>query len=690
MKYCRTILFLWLVLCDTRPAGAQKQGQPQLDSLLRAVRIAKEDTGKVRLLNTISMLYHVSDPRSGIRYGTEALRIAQKLDQKKGVAEAYNAIGVNYQAESILDTADDYFQQALGLNVETGNKKGMAQNMGNIANSFYMQSDYPKALDYLFRALKVFEALDDRKGIATQLSNIGAIYHVRKDYASALKYDTIALKKYIELDDKANTALQLGNIGNVYESLGNREEAIDHDLSAVRIYEELGNKTGIARNLNNLSLLYAALNDDAKTLGCLLRALKLQQEAADQTGIGTTYINLGHLYGKRSSDTAHPAPAAGIPADKKACLRLALLYTKKGIAISQEIGNLQALSYAYNILSDIYVAGGEYKGALAATSQYYFYRDSVFSAENNIRIANLETRRALDLKDKQIELDRLAVAKKRNERVFFIAGIALLSGVIGVTFRNYRVQKGLNGLLSVEKKKVEARTEALDISNRELHETLEDLRAAQAQLIVAEKQKENETIRSRISQDIHDDISSELTRISWVSELAKARLKKDDYAEMPGLLEKITHSSRETVTKLGEIIWTVNPKNDSLASLLTYMRSHITNFFEDTGFRYTVDFPEDTTDVPINPELKRNLYLVMKEALNNSGAAHVTISFRLEGSAYSLSMADDGRGMEAGVVHGGGNGLSNMKKRMERVRGDCDIISAPGRGMQVCCSGALY
>ena len=694
MKCYRTMLLLLLLLSAGIAASAKKPGQSDLDSLLREIRLAKADTGKVALLITVSGLYAVSNPREGLRYATEALRLSQKLEYETGIAEAYNSIGINYQAESILDTADQYFRQALRINTRTGYKNGIAKNLNNIGLTHYMQSDYPKALDYWFRSLKAYEELNDRNGTATALGNIGSLYQAREDYANALKYDTLALNKYIELGDREGAALQLGNIGNVYESLGMPDKAISYDLAAVRICEETGNKTGIARNLNNLSNLYNAQDDYAKTLSSLQRALQLQQETAEQGGMATSYLNLGGLFLKRAIDKSGPAPVAGIPEDKNACLDLAISYTRKGIAICSEIGNLQSLSYAYSILTDMYIVKEDYANALDANNNYHIYKDSVFSAENNIRIATLETKRALELKDKQIELDRLAVAKKRNERVYFIAGITLLLWVIGIIFRKHRLQKRLNNLLSIEKAKVEARTGELDLTNRELNATLGTLRAAQEQLIVAEKQKENERIRSRISQDIHDDISSELTRISWVSELAKARMKKDDYAEMPGLLEKITDSSRETVLKLGEIIWTVNPKNDSLGSLLSYMRNHITNFFADTPFLYATRFPDEGTDIPINPELKRNLYLVMKEALNNiakySGAGQVMVSFELNGSAYRFCISDDGKGMEPGVVKGGGNGLDNMRRRMAGVMGICAITSEPGKGTQVCCSGELY
>ena len=265
--------------------------------------------------------------------------------------------------------------------------------------------------------------------------------------------------------------------------------------------------------------------------------------------------------------------------------------------------------------------------------------------------------------------------------------------VIAIVFRNYKNQKKLNTLLSAEKQKVEERTEELKYTNAELNTTLVDLKAAQHQLILAEKQKENEIIRSRISQDIHDDISSELNKISWVSELAKTKAHSDKMTELSPLLDKITSSSHETVNKLGEIIWTVNPKNDSLESLLSYMRNHISKFLADTPFHYSIHFPEKGTDIPINPELKRNIFLVMKEALNNavkySRAENIEVSFKIEASSFLFSISDDGKGIEENVVQGSGNGMGNMRKRTESVHAELNIISSPGKGTQIIVSGML-
>ena len=688
------ILTAFVLACMNGAVAQGLQGQALVDSLKNVFAHAPADSASVRLLMKIAVVYYNTDPAKGIPYVTQAIAISKKTGWQNGLGESYNKLGNIYISQSAFDTATYYYQQALTINTAIGNRQGSAQNLGNLGNIAYMQSDFPRALDYLFRALRIFEDIGDKQGIVTQLSNIGNIYQQQKNYAAALKYDTLAMKKYIEIGDRDGQAILLGNMGNVYADMGQPAKAIESYKAAISLCKALNDQSSVARNLANLGDLYKKLGNFPKTFECLKESERIYTALGDDNGLAVAYVNLGDFFDTCSTETLHIPPIAGVPADKHQCLMMGINYLQKALVLHRRVGNLSSLVIEYQLLSAAYAMNEDYKAALDAFTQYKRFDDSVFQGDNNVKIARLETDREVQLRNKQIEIDRLAVEKKRNERGFFIVGIGLLMAVIGVVFRNYRVQKGLNGLLSIEKKKVEEHTEELDITNKELSTTLANLKETQQQLIVVEKQKENAMIRSRISQDIHDDISSELTRISWVSELAKAKVKKADYSTMPDLLEKITGSSRETVTKLGEIIWTVNPANDSLASLLAYMRAHITKFFADTAFSYSVHFPEAGTDVPINPELKRNLYLVMKEALNNvvkySGAKEVIISLTLDNNAYRFCIADNGKGIEPGVVQGGGNGLGNMRRRMESVQGTCTITSAPGKGTEICCTGILH
>lgn len=221
-----------------------------------------------------------------------------------------------------------------------------------------------------------------------------------------------------------------------------------------------------------------------------------------------------------------------------------------------------------------------------------------------------------------------------------------------------------------------------------------ELVRTQEELLKAARQTETEKVRRRISQDIHDDISSGLNKISWMSELVKVKSLRNKAEEVNQTLDKIIKASRETVDNLIEIIWSLNPNNDDLDSLLSYMRNYITRFFDDTAFKFRIDFPGHPEKIELNPELKRNLFLVMKEALHNaakySQAETIVVEFTYSGSRYTMSISDNGIGIQDNLIQGTGNGMINMKKRMQDVRGSFNMITGPGKGTHILLEGILY
>ena len=209
----------------------------------------------------------------------------------------------------------------------------------------------------------------------------------------------------------------------------------------------------------------------------------------------------------------------------------------------------------------------------------------------------------------------------------------------------------------------------------------------------AERQQAIENIRSRISKDIHDEIGSGLTKISLISQRLKNSFKNKEETDIT-LLDKISNSSKEVIENLGEIIWTVNPKHDNLTSLLAYIRNYCAIFFEDTSIKCIIDFPDNIPSLPIHPELKRNLFLVIKECLNNiikhASATEVIICFNIYNEQYSLVIIDNGRGMDNPAGREFGNGLSNMSARMKAVNGTFEIFSEVNKGTKINVSGKVY
>jgi signal transduction histidine kinase len=191
--------------------------------------------------------------------------------------------------------------------------------------------------------------------------------------------------------------------------------------------------------------------------------------------------------------------------------------------------------------------------------------------------------------------------------------------------------------------------------------------------------------RARISQDMHDDVGASLTRISILSEVAKSRDDIPD--ETRQSLDQISETSRGVMEEMGQIIWALNPKNDTLAGLVSYLRRFANEYLEPTSVNCTFDLPESLPEQALSVEIRRNVYLVVREALHNvvkhSGASNVSIRLKIEDDGFKIEIKDDGKGFDPDKLEFPGNGLVNMKKRMEDIRGEFRIRSEAGFGTEI-------
>jgi signal transduction histidine kinase/ligand-binding sensor domain-containing protein len=201
-------------------------------------------------------------------------------------------------------------------------------------------------------------------------------------------------------------------------------------------------------------------------------------------------------------------------------------------------------------------------------------------------------------------------------------------------------------------------------------------------ILKLEKEQAIEKERNRIARDMHDDLGSGLTKIAILSEVAKTQLKQKEAATVQ--LENISHSSRELVDSLQNIIWVLNPKNDSLENLSSYIREYALKFFDSTNAIVHFHYPQQIPPVKLSEEQRRNIFMVIKETLNNTAkhscCSNVSIELLVHKKQLILEIKDDGKGFEACSIRPFANGLINMKQRMEQINGFYEIHSAKDKG----------
>lgn len=227
----------------------------------------------------------------------------------------------------------------------------------------------------------------------------------------------------------------------------------------------------------------------------------------------------------------------------------------------------------------------------------------------------------------------------------------------------------------------------LGLFHKNRQELISNIKEQEALKMEAEKQqfenklsiyKAQQEERNRISADMHDDLGAGMTSIRLYSELAKGKVGDNVVPE----IDKISSSADELLNKMNAIIWSMSSQNDSLGNMVGYIRSYATDYLESTGIEHNIVIPENLPAIEVNGTIRRNVFLVIKEALQNivkhSGAKKVDIIMRKEAEGLSLTIKDDGKGIDFNNIRPYRNGLTNMRKRMEDVGIDFKIENDNG------------
>jgi signal transduction histidine kinase len=192
-------------------------------------------------------------------------------------------------------------------------------------------------------------------------------------------------------------------------------------------------------------------------------------------------------------------------------------------------------------------------------------------------------------------------------------------------------------------------------------------------------------VRNRIAEDLHDEIGSNLSSISIFSQVAN---EKTDHksAELDSWLKKINEYTQSSLDAINDIVWMINSRNDRFENIISRMRILAAELIEARNYQLQMSLDESLNEVKLGMEERKNFYLIYKEALNNivkyANCKTVKIELKWNRPVVHLTISDDGDGFDATTVEHG-NGLLNMQKRAETLKGKLNIHSVPGNGTSV-------
>ena len=227
-------------------------------------------------------------------------------------------------------------------------------------------------------------------------------------------------------------------------------------------------------------------------------------------------------------------------------------------------------------------------------------------------------------------------------------------------------------------------------------------RKLQRKIELIEREREIEVERGRIANDLHDDLGAGLTEIVILSELAQSPEGSPDTVQED--IRRVTDTARALAHSLDEIVWAVNPENDMLDSFVSYACNFVHDYLQLARIRCRLDVPPALPDITLTADIRHNLFMVLKEALNNivkhADASEVWLQIVVDSAKFTIIVRDNGKGFhleptpegnaglppqEAARANRGlrRNGLTNMHRRMQSLNGQLKLQSQPGQGTQV-------
>lgn len=218
------------------------------------------------------------------------------------------------------------------------------------------------------------------------------------------------------------------------------------------------------------------------------------------------------------------------------------------------------------------------------------------------------------------------------------------------------------------------RKQLLNLKENQLKESEHQNQLLQKEL---EKQKSIEAERERISHDMHDDLGAGISALKLQAEFLKQRAENDD---LKNDIDELLKTSEEMNLSMREMLWSLNSGNDTLGSFIDYSKMYAQNFLKKTKILLLTESENVVLETVITTEQRRNLFLCLKEALNNaykhSQSNQIKLSFIQEDKEFMMKISDNGIGINHEKSEG--NGLRNMKRRMQEQNGHCEVTTENG------------
>lgn len=614
---------------------------------------------------------------TAITFANKAFQLFAQIKDSTGLAECCHITGLIYQDTGPYDSAIKWFDKGLAISRKLGQQDMSGLLLSELGGSYIAQNNYIKSLTYSFEAMKLLEKINGGF-LAVPIGNIGYMYMQIKDYGKAKAYIQKAADVAEKQNDVYRRASSLSLLGAICNEEKKYADALKNFSLSLELMKQINNAVEICACYGNIGDTYHKMGDYPHAFDYLFVALQMSKEL-NIKWLGNAYLYIiGNVYlqlfkNKTGELPQHPK----IPHNKQVLLQRADDYFTKAKLMALEVGDIEDLGLILKGISELKLLQGNPTAALNAYKESVVYNDSLnsISKRNDFTRKEMEyeygkqqdsiklvTDKKTELSKAELKLQQKATEVERQNKRF--AGIAAITLLLVSAYIYY---------LFLQRHKLSS----------QLASSLITLKDTQAQLINIEREKEGEKIRNKIAGELHDDIGSTLSGIAMYSHMIDRQMKSGNYDIAKTSVSVIQKSAIEIVGKLSDLVWSVNPSQDSLQQLFERLHQYGMDMCKTKNIQFIIHIPASGLTFNLPAEQRYNIFLVAKESINNavkySNASLIGLNVKETAGMLEISVSDNGNGFIIDEIKKG-NGLENMKKRMEEIGALYSHYSKPGEG----------
>ncbi|RYU96200.1 tetratricopeptide repeat-containing sensor histidine kinase [Emticicia agri] len=621
----RKMFFFLIVLL--LPFFAFTQVPKSEDSLLTFLKTRPKDTLYIWAMRPYALIqiYQKADLKKADSLANAIKNLSEKINYGRGIYYHYLLKAIINQQKSEPKEMLENFKKCYDLIVQYKLNKSMQEAaLNNIAVAYDDLGDRDNAMKYAMKAIELQEKANFKKLDSSPYSLVGGILKFYKKPMEALKYYQRALKVDTDKGDLKGMAINENQIGNLYDDLQKQDEALRHYKIGLKHAEEAKYLLLKTDLLSNLGRMEIHFKRYKEAEKYLKENETLCRSLDSRTALANGCVLLGNLYLYQKNYS------------------LAEKYLKEGYDLTKEAENRAETHEAAEAISNFYAKINNFNKAYEYLIEANIARDSSYKIESDERTQEILTRYETEKKEQQIKLlDEETKIANFQRNALLIGGILVaLLAIVLIVF----------------------------LVNRNRWKRLE----------------ETQLLRNKIAADLHDEIGSTLSSISILSEMVAVQQKKNEFK--PEIMRRVSDDAREVIDKMDDIIWTINPENDSFHNFEMRLKTYAVPLFESKDIAFKFNFPANSENLKIDMGKRRDVYLILKEAINNmvkySQAKHAQINGSVEQKRLKIDIIDDGIGFDM-QQESTRNGLKNMQKRAAKIGGELAIKSKPEAGTTV-------